>query len=231
MTPREHVLSILRAETERGRQVSIGASNMSNGCTYCLARDMVGNPQPQSIYYLGARIGTAIHEYLEANNPTPDTVLGEQKVIVGEIPGYGTVKSTTDAFFTESGVCADWKTTTREKLKWIKLAVQDEPNEYETTKVVEARAKVSSYQRQVWLYGRGLENAGHKVESCAIVFIGRDGLTDNDVWEFQFPYSRKQADATFDRAVRLWEHLQSGNDVESLKSPPTCWTCSFNGRS
>lgn len=230
MTPLNHVLSILRAETERDKQISIGASNMSNGCTYCLARDMIGDPQPQSIYYLGARIGTAIHEYLEANNPTPDTVLGEQKVIVGEIPGYGPVKSTTDAFFTESGICADWKTTTRDKLKIIKMAVHEEPNEYETTKVVEARAKVMSYQRQVWLYGRGLENAGHTVRGCAIVFICRDGLTDNDVWEFQFPYSREQADAALDRSTKIWKYLSEGGDVEALKSSATCWPCSVNGR-
>lgn len=230
VTPREHVLSILKGQTDRDRQVSIGASNLSNGCTYCLAKDMKAIAENSNTYYLGAKIGTAIHEYLDNHNPTPTTVLGEQKLVVGTIEGYGTVKSSTDAYFVDENICADWKTTTRDKLKFIKMAVQDEPNEYEVTKVRDARAKVAAYQRQVWLYSRGLELAGHPVRGCAIVFICRDGLTDADVWEFPFPYDREAADKVLARGQNLWQYLESGKDIEELTSSPSCWACSVNGR-
>lgn len=225
---RDHVMSILKKPSDRDLQISIGASNMSNGCTRCLAEQMVAGQQSVfGKYWLGARIGTAIHLDLEVNNPDPINVQGETKVVIGHIEGYGDVGSTSDAFFVQEGVVGDWKTTTKDKLKFIKWAIRDEPSEYEVTKVGEARAKVASYQRQVWLYGKGLENAGHTVKSCAIVFICRDGLTDDDIWEFEFPYDRERADAVFDRAVRLWEWLQvEGNTPDMLESDKYCYTCS-----
>ena len=225
-----YVLDILRAETERDTQRLVGPSNMSNQCTYCLAGDLIGKPEERGKYYLGAKIGTATHEYVDNHSEHP-TAIREQKNVIGTIPGYGTIKGSTDVFFPEEGIVGDLKTTTKEKLKWIKLAVQDEPNEYEVTKVRDARAKVASYQRQVWLYGKGWENLGYTVNGCVVWFVCRDGSTDKDIWTWRFPYSREQADATFDRAARLWSFLENGNDIEQIKSSLTCWVCSTNGRS
>lgn len=223
------MLGILQAQTARDKQVSIGASNLSNGCTLCLARQMVAGQQSdinEGMYWLGAKLGTAVHEYLDEHNPHPDLVNGEKRVIIGDIEGYGTVGSTTDAYFTESEICADWKTTTREKLKWIKLAIADEPNEYEVTKVREARFKLAAYQRQVWLYAKGLRNAGKTVTGCAIVFICRDGLNENDIWEWTFPFDEAKAEEAWNRGVRLWTWIQDGGNVEDLKPHPQCWPCS-----
>ena len=224
-----YILDVLKTATERDLQSKVGPSNLSNACTYCLAKDLVGVPEERSGYYLGAKIGTAIHEYVDNHGEKP-YVINEQKNGIGEIPGYGVIKGSTDAFFPEEGVVGDLKTTTRDKLKMIKRAIEDEPNEYETTKVVEARAKVVAYQKQVFMYGRGWENLGYAVNGCVIWFVCRDGQGDNDIWTWRFPYSREQADAALDRAARIWVHLENGGDVEALKSSATCWPCSVNGR-
>ena len=224
-----YVLNILNAPTDRDLQRRAGPSNLSNVCSYCLAKDLVGVPEERSMYWLGSKVGTAVHEYAEAHSKHPNAIL-EQKNVIGEIPGYGVIKGSTDVFFPEEGVVGDLKTTTRDKLKMIKRAIEDEPNEYETTKVVEARAKVVAYQKQVFMYGKGWENLGYTVNGCVIWFVCRDGQGDNDIWTWRFPYSREQADAALDRAARIWAYLENGGDVEALKSSATCWPCSVNGR-
>lgn len=214
--------------TERDKQVKIGASNLSNGCTRCLGRQMSAGQQSEiytSPWWLGAKLGTATHEYLDNHNPHPELVNGEAKVELGTIEGYGTVRSTTDAYFVVEEVCADWKTTTRDKLKFIKAAINDEPNEYETTKVTEARYKVIGYQRQLFLYALGLIRAGKPVKECAIVFICRDGTNENDIWEWSFPYDEAKAQEVWDRGVRLWKYLEDGGSVEDLKPHKLCWSC------
>ena len=59
---------------------------------------------------MGAVIGTAIHAYLEERNLDAHA-LKEQHVTIGEIPGYGTVGSTTDLFLerVDNGRVVDWK--------------------------------------------------------------------------------------------------------------------------
>lgn len=228
----DYILNVLKTPTERDKQKKVGPSNLSNACTYCLAVQMTGGQESTIFtgqYWLGAKIGTATHEYVDNHGAQP-YVINEQKNVIGEIEGYGTIKGSTDVFFPEEGEVGDLKTTTRDKLKFIKRAITDEPNEYETTKVVEARAKVVAYQKQLFLYGRGWENLGYTVNGCVIWFVCRDGQGDQDIWTWRFPYSRQHADAAFDRAVKLWKYLSEGNDIEQLKSSPTCWTCNVNGR-
>lgn len=227
-----YILDVLKTATERDLQSKVGPSNLSNACTYCLAQQMLGGQESTIFtgqYWLGAKLGTATHEYVDNHGEKP-YVINEQKNVIGEIPGYGVIKGSTDAFFPEEGVVGDLKTTTRDKLKMIKRAIEDEPNEYEATKVVEARAKVVSYQKQVFMYGKGWENLGYTVNGCVIWFVCRDGQGDNDIFSWRFPYSREQADAALDRAARIWAYLENGGDVEALKSSATCWPCSVNGR-
>ena len=66
--PEQYVKDILLRKTDRDRQRKVGASNMSNACSRCLADDLLGIPQGSSPYNMGAIVGTAIHEYLEKRN-------------------------------------------------------------------------------------------------------------------------------------------------------------------
>lgn len=228
----DYLFDILNAPTDRDLQSKVGPSNLSNACTYCLAKQMAGG-QESTIYtgqyWLGAKIGTCIHEYAEGHSKHP-TVITEQKNVIGTIKGYGTIKGSTDAFFPEEGVVGDIKTTTRDKLKFIKLAVEDEPNEYETSKVTDARVKVSAYQRQLFLYGKGWEDLGYTVNECIIWFVCRDGQGSKDFWTFRFPYRRDHAEATLDRAAKLWAYLEGGGELSALKSAQGCWPCGMEGR-
>lgn len=228
-SPRQFTLGLLKEATERDKQVSIGASNLSNMCSRCLAEDMqgAGGDIYGGRFWLGAVIGTATHLLLESRTEPGKRYLPEQRVVVGEIPGYGVVKSTSDLFDKPSGTVVDYKTTTREKLKYIKRAVHDAPDEFEVTKVAQMRHKVSGYRNQGMLYGLGMENAGHTVNRVAFVFICRDGLNDDDVWEWPMPYDRDLALKVLDRGVRLWAWLSEGHTPDELSSAPHCWTCSM----
>lgn len=222
----QFVRDLLSRPTARDKQVVVGASNLSNPCARCLAEDMVATgEQQQGPYWLGAVIGTAVHNLLDARNEDPDC-LPEQKVTLGTIPGYGVVRSTSDLFHIPSGKVVDYKTTTREKLGFIKRAIADEPYPLEVTKVAEARYKVGGYINQTMLYGLGMENAGYTVNRVGLVFICRDGLLDKDIWGWDTEYSRDRALAIWNRGVKLWAWLAEGHKPTELAGNSLCYRCS-----
>lgn len=104
----EYIKAILKRPTERDKAVRIGASNMSNACTRCLADDLLGVKKHGGPYNLGAVLGTAIHEYIEHRN-LDETAGKEMKVVLGEIPGYGLVGSTTDIYREDTQTIIDLK--------------------------------------------------------------------------------------------------------------------------
>jgi len=178
---------------------------------------------------MGAKIGTAIHEFLEHHN-TDDTALKEHHVTLGEIPGYGVVGSTTDLYLPREGLVVDFKTTDREKLKWYKRANEEEPSELELSSVSHARKVINRYQAQAQLYAMGLENEGYEPAAVQIVFICRDGkVIEEDVYALQkMKYNRELAHAVFDRAAGIWAWLQDEhNNVSSLPSDEDCYYCNF----
>lgn len=217
------VLAIMKRPTERDQQVKVGASNISNMCTRCLAEDMSGGGEdgPQR-YWMGAWHGTAMHERLEGLVPhwNPEA-LPENRVVLGEIKGYGAVKSTSDLYV--NGDVVDWKSTTRAKVVFNMRALETEPDSHEVTKVTEARHKVEGYRNQLMLYGLGMENAGHEVKNIVVVFICRDGLTDDDVHVYSEPYNRQRALDLMDRAQRVWDWLQAGNDPTEFEHHRWCF--------
>lgn len=220
---RADVLSIMKRPTDRDQQVKVGASNISNMCTRCLAEDMsaAGGDNPQK-YWMGAWHGTAMHERLEELVPYWNSdAIPESRVIIGEIEGYGPVKSTSDLYI--DGSVVDWKSTTRAKVTFNMRALETEPDKYEVTKVTEARHKVQGYVNQLMLYGLGQENAGREVKEIVIVFIARDGLTDDDVHVYSEPYNRQRALDLMSRAQNIWDWLQEGNDPTELEHQRWCF--------
>lgn len=225
----EFTRQLLKKPTERDKQIKVGASNLSSPCGRCLAEQMATGQEStnsESPYWLGAVIGTAIHNMLEVRGTGIEGWIPESRVVLGDIDGYGKVKSTSDGFWLPGGEVVDFKTTTREKLKYIKRAIDEKPSEYEITKVSESRYKVDTYRNQLLLYGLGQENAGHEVNTCTIVFVCRDGVGDSDIWGTSFPYDRERALTVWQRGVRLWAWLQEGHKPEELKSAQYCYTCS-----
>jgi hypothetical protein len=208
-------------------QVKVGASNYSQPCAYCLGEQLMATaPGGQGRWWLGAVNGTAIHGYLEERakqlRPAWEP---EQKVVMGVLPGYGTIKSTTDLYIPEQAFCGDYKTTTKEKLKWIKEALTHPQGDFELSTLSEARYKCDSYLNQLMSYGRGLILAGKNVEWVGLMFVCRDGKEDADVWGHTVPYDAEQAEFVWSRLERLWAWLQEGNDRKTLPQHPYCYTC------
>lgn len=227
--PRQLVIDLLSQQSERDKQISIGASNLSNPCSRCLADDMIGVRQPRGKYYLGAVIGSALHAHLEAAASSDPNLLTEFKVEIGHIEGYGTVKSTTDLFVQDEGLSVDFKTTSKKKLVLLKQAFTTPADDYDTDALLAARMTAKRYTAQLLLYGMGLENAGYEVSGVVPVFIARDATSDgpDSVWAPPVvPYRREATERVFDRGVRLWEYIQGGGDVETLAQHPSCYHCS-----
>lgn len=225
---RQLVLDLWKQPTDRDRQVKVGASNFSQPCSVCLARDLLATSTAGEVgpYWLGASLGTAVHNYLEtlAGLHRP-TWLTEQKLVVGDLPGYGTIKSTTDMYEPDIYTAVDYKTTKRDKLKYIKEAFTHAPDPYEISKITEARYKTVSYLGQVQTYGAALVKAGYRVDWVSLLFVCRDGTGDSDVWAHTVPFDPQVAEDVWGRLERLWAWLQDGHSPDELKSHPQCYTC------
>lgn len=227
------LISLLSEETERDQQRLVGASNISNPCTQCLAWDMYAmlnpdvEPAPRGRYYMGAVIGTAIHALLEERAKKRALLRPETKVVIGEIPGYGVIKSTSDLYNEATQEVDDWKTTTRDKLKVYRLVPRTDANQFDTEQMVKARLTIKQYFTQANLYGLGVENAGLPVRTVGIGFIARDAKTEEDVWAYTQPYDRAQAEHALDRATRIWQAMEQGRKPEEFKSHDLCYRCSL----
>lgn len=222
-----YVKQILSRPTKRDKQRKVGGSNISNGCTRCLADDLLGNNREQGVYNMGAIVGTAIHAYLEERNLEENALL-EYKVGLGYIPGYGKITSRLDLYRPDHKQVVDFKTTTRDKMERYKRLVEENPPaDMDTDLLASARATLEQYIRQATLYAWSLAQDGFPVETVAIVFVCRDGqIVDRDVWGFEIPYQEHIAVAAWNRVLRLWEWLENpAHDVNTLPSHDECYYC------
>lgn len=126
-------VDIFKAPTARDAQTTIGASNLANGCDFCLASNLTGDMRETPMLdraYLGRVLGTALHglaeerqkEWLEKGALLNDyarrfpDAMGEQRFPLGEIPGYGPVGSTADLFLPSEGHVFDLKGSKRKDI-------------------------------------------------------------------------------------------------------------------
>ena len=212
-------------KSERDKQHKVGASNISDPCTKHLAHALLGTPEPEMKYWMGGKIGTAIHSFLESSiDASTDTVLAEcvveQKITLGDIPGYGVVSSKPDLVLPSSQHIIDWKTSSRAKIKKLQNVLaglkQDEDTLYTLKK----------YIGQLQLYMWGVNQAGTKITSGSLVFINRDGTNENDVWVYSVQYDEASALALWNRVNNLWAELEGGTTPDSYPDTPECFKCS-----
>jgi len=214
------ILDLLHTPSERDEQSLIGASEIGNTCDYCLARRLTPQPKFKSRYWLGARIGTAIHETLEKEEEKHldkpksyhfEALEGarvEQKIVLGEVKGYGVIKSKPDLVLVKYNHLVDHKTSTKEKIKHYKL--DGVPYQY----VVQQN-----------LYAWGLHKIDIPIERISLSFVPRDGLQDDDLWVHSFDYDEKIAIKAWRRLNKIWKFISSGGDIETLKSAENCYVC------
>lgn len=214
------ILDLLKNPGERDKQRMIGASEIGNPCDYCLANRLLNTPKATSQYWLGAKLGTAMHrelEYEEAKhvevpqNYRFEALEGariEETITLGDIPGYGTVRSKPDLVLTKYNHVIDHKSTTKTKVSGYKL--DGVPRQY-------------VIQQQ--LYAWGLNKSGIEIDRISLSFVNRDGLTDKDVWIHTFNYDETVALAAWSRLESAWAYVSSGGDVENISSDSKCYYC------
>lgn len=226
---KELSIGLLLSETDRDKQRKVGASQISNPCTKHLAMDLAGIKQPPSKYWLGGKIGTAVHSliegYIEENRHVPELAdaVVEQKITLGELEDYGVISSKPDLVLPAQKHLVDWKTSTRAKSKKIQKWIDGESKDSGTTYTMQ------KYIGQTQLYAWGLSQAGTEVETISLVFINRDGTNENDVLEYTYEYDEAIALALWNRLVALWDELKEGSHPESYAGNPDCFNCSING--
>jgi len=139
---RHMAIQLLKAKTSRDKQRRIGASNLSNGCDFCLASNFLGDDRATPITdraWMGKTWGTAQHnifeqrvsEAVDYSNMDPAAIAvaremaefmfglfpdakAETHVFFADIAGYGQVGGTIDLLLEDQIV--DWKSTLRKKL-------------------------------------------------------------------------------------------------------------------
>lgn len=228
---KELALSLFKQESERDKQKKIGASDFSDPCEYHLAKKLMGITPPEFKYYLGGKLGTATHEFLEKRIPLSDLKLFpefgsaviEQSIVLGTLEGYGTIKSKPDLVLVEGAHLVDWKTTKRDKAKQLRDVIHGLAKD--TKVAADAAYSLKKYYAQAQIYAWGLNKNGTKIDSCSLVFVNRDGTNDADVWPWTFPYSEEFAVAMWERLERVWSELRDGKDMESFDKEPQCFTC------
>lgn len=239
---RDYAVGLLLQQTERDKQVSIGASNMSNLCTRCLARDIGGDRRGNDTRaFLGGKVGTGIHSVMEAAIGDDPNALVERKLVIGELGGR-TIKSKPDLALINEKALIDWKSGTRAKSKAMQqfLGMPVSSPIKDPDKLASGEAKVRQYINQCQIYAKALNESGVVIETVHVVNINRDGTgwfdhpsaeeyqnpnKQRDVWSFSVPYSEQQAQRLWDRTVRIYDYLWEGNDPEELPRYAVCWRC------
>lgn len=215
------VIDLLKTQSKRDKQSKIGASEIGNPCNYCVASRLLGKPKVASKYWLGARIGTGIHSELESEvakhvEEPQATIFSSLKDAASEynmpiytLDGYGEIRSTADLLVTKHLHLIDFKTSKKRQVDKYKL--DGVPFQY----VV---------QQQLYGYGFNQMVPG-LVERISLMFINRDGSTDDDFWVHSFDYDESIALEALDRLKRLWEYVNSDGNLEALESHPECFYC------
>jgi hypothetical protein len=221
-------VDLLTQQTDRDKQKKVGASQISDPCTYHLAMAMVLSGDSSSKYWLGAKIGTGVHMLLEDAVEKADRLLlpqlegaiVEKKIRLGEIDGYGVISSKPDLMLPVEKHLIDWKTTTRAKSVKLKKFIDGAtPND------AASEYTIMKYTAQTQLYGWGMMQEGIEVENLSLVFINRDGTMESDVWAHTFAYDEDFAVSLWKRLEALWGAIQSGADLEEFDRHPECFRC------
>lgn len=202
------------ANRPRALQTAIGCSALGTTCDRKLGYMILGAAKQRRGTESGwmASIGTAVHAWLETVFNETDNYLTEQPITVTH--NDMTIPGTVDLYAKQSGTVIDFKIVGESTL---------------------ARAKAGhisqQYSVQVQLYGLGLQQAGHKVNKVAIMFLPRNKeLVDAVLWEQ--PFDPQTARLAIDRyrniALVMGAMGDKGLAQLSIEDAPCNWCDYFN---
>lgn len=164
MAVKEELIEVIQwadRNSERSKQLAIGASEAGMDCTRRLAYRLASVPAvSRRMDGWPAIVGTSIHGWVEKAmnrfmeaHPGELAWITEMQVLPNEmIPGH------TDLYCGRRGLVLDWKFPSTDNLKKL---IKDGWSQ--------------QYRVQAHLYGLGHKNAGRKVERVGVVAIARQG--------------------------------------------------------
>ena len=197
----------------RALQREVGCSSLGTDCDRKLGYQILGvNTARRKTAGWMATIGTAVHAWLETVFTDDDDFITETPVTVKhrdlEIPG------TVDLYSKTHAAVIDFKVVGESTL-------------------AKARAgRISrQYSVQVQLYGLGLQQAGYKVSTVAILFLPRNKeLSDAVLWEA--PFDKAVAAMALDRFALIRNSVTTGG-IDALaglgtEDAPCVWCDYYN---
>ena len=214
---REDLLALIRARddaTPRHQQKALGPSDVSHPCMRRLAFAMMDEPGTNPPFDpLPSIIGTAVHAWLDSAARHANAQLGrirwmtETRVQVAE-----GLSGSCDLYDCDTGTVIDWKVVGTPRLRHYRK----DPG--------------PAYKGQVFLYGRGFENAGLPVNKVAIAFVPR-GATLHSLHVWSADYDPAVADwvlARRSQTMALIDDLQVEKHPERYGwIPATQHDCAF----
>lgn len=221
--PRELIdmmTSKIRNPSKRDMQIKIGPSGIGDPCDHCVAelmnvkhqRDKGRHVAPVLSGNLAAWNGTAIHFFLEHLFVGVEwDSIGyehESRMYIGNIPGYGDITGSADAYSSKHATVVDFKTSTLAKIRSYKL-----------------HGVGQTYDCQRQLYGRGKELQGKPIEYVVNLYIPRDGNSFNDIWASYALYDPDLAERALRRAATIWNEYVLTDNIDELGSDDDCFTC------
>lgn len=223
---KEATIGLFLQESDRDKQRKVGASQISDPCTRHLAHALVQSESAPQKYWMGGKIGTAIHGFIESAIAVSDDVLFadaivEQKIVLGDVPGYGLVSSKPDLVLPSNRLLIDWKTTSRTKIKKIQNYVDGLKDDAASAYTVQ------KYLGQANLYAWGLNKSGTAIDDIALVFINRDGTYENDIYVLPTKYDEPFAVGLWIRLENLWSEIDNGAHPNDYPGHPECYKCSI----
>lgn len=224
---KEIALGLFRQESARDGQKLIGASDFSDPCDHHLAKRLAGVKSGSFKYWMGAKLGTAVHEYLESqieradmeSFPELDGAFVEKTITLGELDGYGVIKSKPDLVMVEGSHLVDWKTSKRDKSRKLQNVIHGLSDDGSATYTLRR------YYSQAQIYAWGLNKEGIEIDGCSLVFINRDGTYEPDVWTYTFEYDQSVAESLWERLESIWSDLRAGRDFEDFERQEHCFNC------
>lgn len=231
------ILAAFTKQSERDKQVKLGPSEVG-GCAYCVAHTMSQKlpdapPRRDDGFGYAAHIGTMCHFWLEHNLDLGPgyTMRKEEKLYVGEVPGYGEIHGHCDLSVEELGGTFDWKFPGKFSYDKVKLALKKRDIAIAKGEPIDPRLHLpkQEYRFQQQLYMHGQRLLGRDMSQCYIVFFPRHTNDINDVIFYVEEYNPAMVEGAFARLNQLWEIVQAGQ-LDNIASDPDCYCCNTHGR-
>lgn len=156
-------------QRDRSQQVEVGPSSLG-GCARRVWHDLKQSPKTNPTESLGAILGSFIHSGMEKAMQRLDP-FGDNFLIEVEL-NHQNIKGHCDLFIKDAGLVVDFKTSTKNGLRYLGSQQQ---------------------QWQIQTYGWLLTEAGYKVNQVALIGIPRDGKM-TDIRVFQDDYRPEVAE-------------------------------------